>query len=71
MVKWYNINKSNVTDWELRFKQLLGLHINKTYTHFSGLWTNPEDMLRPAYAWKLSDTKGSATFIDQPSADFK
>ena len=71
ILKWYAENKNNVTCWELRFKQLLGLPENRTYTHFSAMWTNPADILRPGYAWQLSDTVGAAFFEVQPTSEYK
>ncbi len=72
MVKWYKESKDGVTDWELRFKQLIGLPEGRTYTHFSAMWVNPDDILRPAYAWKLSDTSSLAAFAEgEPSEEFK
>ena len=71
IIKWYKDNKSGVTDWELRFKQLIGLPEGRTYTHFSALWTNTDDIIRPGYAWRLSDTVGAAAFVEEPGAEYK
>jgi hypothetical protein len=49
ILKWYKENSSGVRDWELRFKQLIGVPPDKEYTHFSAIWTSPEDVKRPAY----------------------
>ncbi|MCL2253214.1 MAG: hypothetical protein FWC09_02105 [Lachnospiraceae bacterium] len=71
MVKWYKENKDGVTDWELRFKQLIGLPEDREYTHFSAMWTNLDDITRPAYAWRLSDTVGAAGFAEDVSEEYK
>ena len=71
IINWFENNEIGVTDWELRFKQLIGLPPHRDYTHFSALWTNIEDVVRPAYAWKLSDNFGAKTFIDPPNPEFK
>ncbi len=55
----------------MRFKQLIGLPGEKTYTHFSAIWVNPDDILRPGYEWELSDTTGAAGFAREPSAEYK
>ncbi len=47
--EWYKNNSRNVTDWPLRFKQLLGIPLEKVYTHISAFWTDPKDIRRPAY----------------------
>ncbi len=46
---WYQKNKDDVTDWDLRFKQLIGLPEDEAYTHFTSVWVNPDDLIRPAY----------------------
>jgi len=71
IIQWYRNNKRGVSDWELRFKQLIGLPPERTYTHFSALWTNPNDIRRPAYAWRLSDTVGASSFTEEPGKEFR
>jgi len=46
---WYDTNKNDVTDWSLRLKQLIGLPESSDYTHVTGFWVSPEDVIRPAY----------------------
>lgn len=71
IISWYKANKRGVRDWALRFKQLIGLPADREYTHFSAMWVNPQDITRPAYEWELSDTVGAASFIEEPSEEFK
>jgi hypothetical protein len=71
IVKWYQNNKDGVTDWTLRFKQLIGVPYHREYTHFSGFWAHPDDIIRPGYAWRLSDTVGAKTFVEEPSEEYK
>ncbi|MBP1557916.1 MAG: hypothetical protein J6A76_08395 [Oscillospiraceae bacterium] len=47
--EWYKTEGKKAKDMELRFEQLIGLPKEKEYTHFSALWVNPEDVIRPAY----------------------
>ena len=47
-LKWYDENHENVTDWELRFEQLLGLPYTDEKTHVSAFWVDPEEIIRPA-----------------------
>jgi hypothetical protein len=68
---WYRNNNDDVTDWTLRFKQLIGLPYHREYTHFSGFWAHPNDIIRPAYAWRLSDTTGAAEFTEEPAEEFQ
>lgn len=49
LYNWYKAHKDGVKDWDLRLRQLLGLYKNDNYTHFSALWVNPRDLVRPAY----------------------
>jgi len=71
IIEWYKSNKKGVTDWTLRFKQLVGVPDHREYTHISAFWTHPDDIIRPGYAWRLSDTIGSKTFIEEPSEEYK
>ena len=52
MMAWYEEHGHDVSDWELRFAQLLGLHADEGCTRFTGFWVMPKDVIRPAY---LSD----------------
>jgi hypothetical protein len=49
ILKWYRENSGGVSDWGLRFKQLVGVPPDREYTHLSAIWTSPEDVKRPAY----------------------
>lgn len=46
---WYEKNKGSVKNWELRLEQLIGLPPDAGYTHMSGFWAEPKDVVRPAY----------------------
>lgn len=46
---WYAANADGVEDWELRLCQLIGLPPDAGYTHFTTLWADPQDLLRPAF----------------------
>lgn len=46
---WYAANADGVEDWELRLCQLIGLPPDAGYTHFTTLWADPADLLRPAF----------------------
>ncbi len=46
---WYCNNAAGVEDWELRLCQLIGLPPDAGYTHFTTLWADPGDLLRPAF----------------------
>ncbi len=49
MRAWYGEHHKGVTDWDLRFAQLLGVHADEGYTRFTGFWVSPGDVIRPAY----------------------
>lgn len=42
-------NEKGVTDWEVRFAQLLGVHEDEGYTGFTAFWVSPQDVIRPAF----------------------
>lgn len=46
---WYAANANGVEDWELRLCQLIGLPADMGFTHFTTLWADPNDLLRPAF----------------------
>ena len=49
MKRWFMENGEKVTDWELRFSQLLGVHEDEGYTRFTAFWVLPQDVVRPAF----------------------
>ena len=49
IVKWYSENKKDITDWRLRFNQLIGVAGDKDYKCVTALWVNLADLRRPAY----------------------
>ncbi len=71
MIEWYKESKDGVSDWAMRFKQLIGLPDDGEYTHFSAMWVNPDDVTRPAYEWELTDVVGEASFTQEPDEEFK
>lgn len=46
---WYQEKGGSVTDWDLRFAQLLGMPNDGSCTRFSAFWISPSEVLRPAY----------------------
>lgn len=49
LTDWYQENGSGVTDWQLRFAQLLGMPNDGRCTRFSAFWVSPAEVIRPAY----------------------
>lgn len=49
MKAWFSENSNGVTDWTIRFSQLLGVHKEEGYTRFTAFWVSPRDVLRPAF----------------------
>ncbi len=60
-----------VTDWDTRLRQLIGVPPDRKYTHFTAMWTRPEDILRPGYSWRLEQTVGTDGFPEKPDAGYK
>lgn len=46
---WYKVNSDDVSNWQQRLEQLLGLPANRGYTHFTAFTVFPHDVIRPAY----------------------
>lgn len=46
---WFRENRENVTEWDERFRQLLGLPEKAWYSHFTAFTVMPDDVIRPAY----------------------
>ena len=48
-LEWFKMNNKGVRSWPLRLRQLLGLPQSEIITHFTMIWVEPKDMIRPAY----------------------
>ncbi len=55
MKSWFIDNGEKITDWELRFSQLLGVHEDEGYTRFTAFWVFPEDVVRPAFVTDVTE----------------
>lgn len=67
---WYKNNKNGVTDWELRFKQLIGLPVDSQYTHFTAMWVPLDKIKRPAYSWDISNDVTLVKFGENTNEKF-
>ncbi len=67
---WFDSHKTGVSDWELRFEQLLGLPEEKEYTHFTGMWVPLDAVKRPAYSYDITQPVTQAQFDDSADASF-
>jgi len=70
ITEWYRLNKKNVTDWELRFKQLIGLPPDTGYTHFTAMWVDTGNVLRPAYRQDVTVSNMTTGFYDDADEVF-
>lgn len=70
IAEWYRQNSEGVTDWELRFKQLIGLPPDAEYTHFTAIWVDPGDLLRPAYIQDITVKAMSDSFAADADPEF-
>ncbi|GHU35392.1 hypothetical protein FACS1894105_04040 [Clostridia bacterium] len=71
IAKWYEENKTGVTDWTTRFKQVVGVPNDREYTHFSAMWTNPEDVKRPAYETDVTKQLTEPKLPEDVDSEFK
>ncbi|MEA5083567.1 MAG: hypothetical protein VB018_05360 [Lachnospiraceae bacterium] len=67
MKKWV---AENGAPSELRLEQLLGLPIDKDYTHITALWVNPADVVRPAYTYSASESVITTYFLTLPDDEY-
>lgn len=49
ILSWYDENSEEITDFELRLEQLIGLPAGAEYTHVSAFWVDLDEVIRPAY----------------------
>jgi len=59
------MNNKGVRSWSLRLRQLLGLPQSEIITHFTMLWVEPKDMIRPAYNPDIASAEMKCRF-DEP-----
>lgn len=59
---WYKMNQKGVRNWPLRLRQLLGLPREEEITHFTMIWVNPQDMIRPAYRTDVTSSDMDCRF---------
>ena len=64
-LEWYKMNNKGVRSWSLRLRQLLGLPQSEIITHFTMLWVEPKDMIRPAYNPDIASAEMKCRF-DEP-----
>lgn len=49
IIAWYEETDGEITDYQLRLNQLIGLPPDDDNTHFTAVWVDIEDIIRPAY----------------------
>lgn len=62
VLDWYRMNGKNVRNWPLRLRQLLGLPRDENITHFTTLWVEPKDLIRPAYTPDITSAQMACRF---------
>jgi hypothetical protein len=70
ITQWYQKNKNGVQDWQLRFKQLIGLPVNSQYTHFTAMWVPLEKIKRPAYSDDITKEVTAVKFNENADKTF-
>jgi len=71
VLSWYDENSTIVSDWELRFEQLLGLPSTDNKTHVSAFWVDPDEIIRPAYQIDASEQMKAALLDESLLGDHK
>lgn len=68
---WYQENKTDVTDWHMRMKELIGLRPDNEADYFTAMWAEPEDIFRPAYTTDIETTEMTDCFSEDVSEEYK
>lgn len=71
LAEWYKENKDGVTDWPSRLRQLIGLAPDNEATHFTAMWVNPKDMVRPANVQDTGKVNMTASLAENTDESFK
>lgn len=71
LADWYNEHKDSVNDWPARLRQLIGLTPDNQATHFTAMWVNPEDVLRPAYVQEIGEVQMTSALSENTDEAFK
>ena len=66
---WYKENKAGTHSWSLRLRQLFGLPRKADVTHFSLIWVDPKDIIRPAYVTDITSSEMTTSFKDELESD--
>lgn len=69
LYQWYRDNKNSLYNLNLRLRQLFGLPKNERVTHFSLVWVNPKDIVRPAYVTDITSSEMKTSFDDELESD--
>lgn len=70
LYSWYYKNRNGVTDWSMRFKQLVGVPPDGVYTHMTAMWVSLSDIRRPAYLTDITDPHMQAALPETADADY-
>lgn len=63
-LEWFRMNRKGVRNWGLRLRQLLGLPREEKLTHFTTIWVEPKDLIRPAYTPSIASSEMACRFED-------
>ena len=67
---WYEKNKDSIHDYNLRFEQLIGLPESTENTHFTAMWVQPEDIIRPAYETDITKDKMTTNYSENMTDEY-
>lgn len=68
---WYAVEMNELRDPGKRFRQLLGLAPDSSYTYFSAVWADKADIIRPAYNSDITETVMTDSFSNSVDAKYK
>ncbi|MFI3141596.1 MAG: hypothetical protein R3Y27_04720 [Clostridia bacterium] len=61
ILAWYEETEGEISDYQLRLNQLIGLPADDDNTHFTAMWVDIDDVIRPAY---FTDAESSEMDIE-------
>lgn len=71
LADWYQKNQEGVTDWGTRLRQLIGLSPDNQSTHFTAMWVDPKNVIRPANIQDIGEISMTESLDENTEESFK
>lgn len=60
---------ADVTDWDFRIKQILGMPEDNPNSYITAMWVSPDDLIRPAYVTDITKQMTNSFDEEQPESE--